>query len=105
MTITPRKTVSERPYCVRLCDGFYFPMSRLASGSPQEEASLCNALCPGAKTAVYTLAGNGIEDAVARAGGKHYKSLPGAFAYRKNLSPLKIAILRRRRALSTPFRP
>jgi hypothetical protein len=91
ITVTRRGLApeSEQLYCVRLCDGFYFPMTKVANASARREAGLCNALCPGAKTAVYALAASDgeINAAVARIGGKAYKSLPMAFSYRRSISP------------------
>jgi hypothetical protein len=67
-------------YCVRLCDGRYFPLpANAGSQSPQQ---LCSAMCPAAKTDVY--AGSGIERA-ASSSGKPYSALPNAFVYRERL--------------------
>jgi hypothetical protein len=76
---------SERLYCVRTCDGFYFPLTARGGMS---KAEMCRALCPTAPTEVYRLgAGDGsIEDATSERG-KPYKSLPAALAYRKRLQP------------------
>jgi Protein of unknown function (DUF2865) len=89
---SPSPEISEGPrkadgtyaaYCVRLCDGRYFPLPAHAgapSSSPQE---LCSAMCPATKTEVYT--GSGIDHATS-ARGKPYTSLPNAFAYRDRLA-------------------
>jgi hypothetical protein len=62
-------------------------MTKVANASTRREADLCNALCPGAKTAVYALASDGeINAAVARIGGKTYNSLPTALSYRRSMS-------------------
>jgi hypothetical protein len=67
-------------YCVRLCDGRYFPLpANAGSQSPQQ---LCSAMCPAAKTDVYS--GSGIERA-ASSSGKPYRALPNAFVYRERL--------------------
>jgi hypothetical protein len=66
-------------YCVRLCDGRYFPLQ------PQRNASAavqCNAFCPASETRIFS--GSGIEHAVA-ANGRRYADLPNAFLYRKRL--------------------
>jgi Protein of unknown function (DUF2865) len=75
----------ERHYCVRTCDGFYFPLTARGSLSKTE---MCRALCPAAPTEVYRLSGgaDSIEDAVSERG-KPYTSLPAALAYRKSLKP------------------
>lgn len=69
-------------YCVRLCDGRYFPLPRLASSvSP---AKLCTALCPGSRTMVYW--GAPINQA-RTSNGSRYSDLTTAFDYRKILAP------------------
>jgi hypothetical protein len=62
-------------YCVRLCDGRFFPIQR-AGGNPAES---CNSFCPAAKTMVFS--GSGIEHAVST-NGKRYADLENAFTYR-----------------------
>jgi hypothetical protein len=67
-------------YCVRLCDGRYFPIpTGSGSQSPQQ---LCSAMCPATKTDIYS--GSGIERA-ASSSGKPYSALPNAFVYRDRL--------------------
>ncbi len=66
-------------YCVRLCDGRYFPIQRHASTSP---AQLCSAFCPAAKTAVFN--GSAIDHAVAPNGAR-YADLDNAFVYREKV--------------------
>lgn len=63
-------------YCVRLCDGRYFPVQSRRDAAPAE---ICSALCPAADTKIFS--GSSPEYAVA-ADGKSYKDLPSAFAYR-----------------------
>jgi len=65
-------------YCVRLCDGRYFPIQR----SGAEPADICNAFCPAAKTKIYS--GTAIEYAVAN-DGKRYSNLDTAFTYRQKV--------------------
>jgi hypothetical protein len=67
-------------YCVRLCDGRYFPMQRHGGATPIE---MCNAFCPAAKVKVF--AGTVIEQAVAN-DGTHYADLPTAYSYRKSVA-------------------
>lgn len=72
-----------RLYCVRACDGYYFPAN--ASGGEREDAKTCSARCPGASTEPYRLAdGAEIADAVSSKG-KRYAALPTAFSYRAAL--------------------
>ena len=75
-----------RTLCVRLCDGFYFPISdgvrreRLYSDSRQ-----CSQRCDGeARLFYYSTAGGSAETAVDLSG-RRYADLPNAFRYRKAL--------------------
>jgi hypothetical protein len=70
-------------YCVRTCDGFYFPAN--AGSSSVENSKTCSALCPGAETEPYRIGkSDGIENALSSKG-KTYASLPAAFSYRTQL--------------------
>ena len=66
-------------YCVRLCDGRFFPISHNAAASP---ARVCSALCPSSQTKVFF--GSNAAHAIA-ADGTRYSSLQNAFLYRKQL--------------------
>jgi Protein of unknown function (DUF2865) len=80
---SPEATRSEDgvAYCVRLCDGRYFPIQRHSGAS---SAQTCSSLCPASATKIYN--GNGIDHAVAP-DGKRYSELATAFAYRKKIIP------------------
>ncbi len=65
-------------FCVRLCDGRYFPLQRSA-GNP---AQLCSAFCPASQT--KTFSGSRIDHALA-SDGTRYASLANAFAYRDRI--------------------
>lgn len=67
-------------YCVRLCDGRFFPIQRSAA-TPVE---VCNSFCPAAKTKVFS--GGAIDHAVAR-DGTRYADLANAFVYRTKVVP------------------
>lgn len=70
-------------YCVRTCDGYYFPLP--SQGAAARDTEACRAACPGAPMEVYSIGhGDGIEDAVSLSG-KLYSSLPSAFSYRRQL--------------------
>jgi len=81
---TPAATPAARPVCVRLCDGYFFPVAPSSgpTGRADEEAA-CQALCPAASVALYFLPSRSdrIEDA-SDAGGAPYSALPAAFRYR-----------------------
>ena len=66
-------------FCVRTCDGRYFP---IAANSEQSRAATCSSLCPASDTKVFY--GSSIERATSD-GGKPYSSLPNAFKYREQL--------------------
>jgi hypothetical protein len=66
-------------YCVRTCDGHYFPVHAQAGVSV---AAMCSSFCPAAETKIYS--GGGIDNAVMRDGSR-YSDLPNAFLYRQKL--------------------
>lgn len=73
-------------YCVRLCDGFAFPVGNAGTGDWNVQESACRSACPGAATALYTApAGAQDFDALSR-GGQSYTALATAFQYREKLS-------------------
>jgi hypothetical protein len=76
---------SGRPVCVRLCDGFFFPLHNAAGGREGAD-EMCQALCPATETRVFYMGGNGeIESAVGRTG--PYSSLPNAGRYTRSFDP------------------
>jgi len=66
-------------FCVRSCDGRYFPIS--ASDS-QSRAASCNSFCPASKTEVFY--GSNIDNAATESG-KPYSELRNAFRYRDEI--------------------
>ena len=79
----PRPRVSYggggQAYCVRSCDGRYFPIT---AGDGQSRAASCNSFCPASETKVVY--GSSIDHA-ATENGKPYSELPNAFRYRNEL--------------------
>jgi hypothetical protein len=67
-------------FCVRSCDGKYFPLMRGAA-SP---AQLCQAFCPASPTKVFF--GSGI-DGARTAAGERYAESENAYSYRAALRP------------------
>jgi hypothetical protein len=67
-------------YCVRLCDGRYFPVS---GRGQMNAAEMCRAFCPAAQTQIFS-GGGSIANAVAP-NGQRYSALPNAFAYREKI--------------------
>jgi hypothetical protein len=66
-------------YCVRGCDGRYFP----AQGTDAEsKAQSCKSFCPASETSLVY--GSEIDDATTESG-KSYSDLPNAFRYRNEM--------------------
>ncbi len=66
-------------WCVRTCDGRYFPITGPDNRSRNEA---CNKFCPAGQTTLVF--GNDIDSAVTESG-KPYSDLPNAFRYRNEL--------------------
>ena len=66
-------------YCVRGCDGRYFP---IPAADGQSRAASCNSFCPASETRVVY--GGTIDHAVTESG-KPYSELPNAFRYRNEI--------------------
>jgi Protein of unknown function (DUF2865) len=84
ITITPRPSgsgVGALAYCVRLCDGGYFPLPRLGGTTVSAKKS-CSALCPGTRTRIYW--GSAIDRAVSDRG-TPYSRLATAFKFRQQV--------------------
>lgn len=82
-----RETAPVRPgqglaYCVRSCDGRYFPV---VTGGQKQPAALCHALCPAAETRVYWGRSPDKGPQIG-ADGSPYEDLPAAFSYRQRLT-------------------
>lgn len=69
----------RQAFCVRTCDGRYFPISATDSVS---RASSCNNFCPASETKIVY--GSSIDQAATETG-KPYSELPNAFKYRTEL--------------------
>ena len=75
----PRMAGSGPAFCVRGCDGKYFPVTARGNATPVQ---MCQAFCPASATKVYY--GSNIDYASA-SDGERYSSSETAFAYRKAL--------------------
>ncbi|MGY3620373.1 DUF2865 domain-containing protein [Bradyrhizobium sp. USDA 10063] len=75
----PRVAGSGPAFCVRSCDGKYFPLTLRGSATPVQ---LCQAFCPASATKVYY---GGSIDGAASSTGERYADSENAFAYRKSL--------------------
>lgn len=74
-----RTTYAGTGYCVRTCDGMYFPAVQTDA---ENLAEGCKKLCPASETKVFS--GAAIEYAVG-SDGRPYSRLPNAYRYRKEL--------------------
>jgi hypothetical protein len=83
----PRAPEPQRPaelgvsFCVRTCDGRFFPVQQHAGLTP---AQACSSFCPAAQTKIYN--GGSIEQSVGP-DGRGYTELSTAFAYREKIVP------------------
>jgi len=75
---SPVASGSGPAFCVRSCDGKYFPLMRGAASPVQ----MCQAFCPTSATKVFY--GSNIDGATS-ASGERYANSENAFAYRKAL--------------------
>jgi uncharacterized protein DUF2865 len=75
-----------RLVCVRACDGFFFPLTNAPEGRAD---AMCQALCPGAQTAAYSMpSGEAAElDRAVSLKGKPYARLASAFKFQKGVDP------------------
>ena len=76
---TPPRAIASRSgpaFCVRSCDGRYFPLAR-GNASPVQ---MCQAFCPASPTKVFF--GSNIDSAYT-SNGERYAESENAFAYRK----------------------
>jgi len=79
-TPRPSPVATTAAYCVRLCDGRYFPVR----GGNATSKAVCDGLCPAAKTKIFI--GSEIAQATAD-DGSTYQKLPNAFTYRERIVP------------------
>jgi hypothetical protein len=75
----PRVAGSGPAFCVRSCDGKYFPLTMRGNATP---VATCQAFCPASTTKVFY--GSTI-DGAASSTGERYADSENAFAYRKAL--------------------
>lgn len=94
ITVTPRRSRSGSGggggvvYCVRTCDGRYFPLTDVSSSNNETAVERCNSFCPASPTKVFVSYDRdaGI-DAARGKDGTAYSSLQNAYAYRNELNP------------------
>ncbi len=75
----PRQASGGSGYCVRACDGKYFPLQARGGATP---AQMCTAFCPAGNARMYF---GGTIDGAVSGNGERYADSENAFAYRKAL--------------------
>jgi hypothetical protein len=79
--VAPNPGGPRTGFCVRLCDGRYFPVQARRNASTVAQ---CSSFCPASKTKVFS--GTVIDHAVS-GDGRRYADLPNAFVYRQRMVP------------------
>jgi hypothetical protein len=79
--VVSRDRGPSRGFCVRTCDGHFFPVEARGRMSA---ADACHSFCPASDTRVYS--GSNIDYATT-SDGSRYADLPNAYRYRKQLVP------------------
>lgn len=77
-----RGLASATNYCVRLCDGYAFPVGNAGTGHYAEQEASCRKTCPDAETALFTAPAGAKDLDSLRRGGLNYTALPAAFRFR-----------------------
>lgn len=77
--VRPAEGGPQVSFCVRTCDGRYFPIAKSGEGSA---ARTCQAMCPATQTEIFS--GSNIDNAVSPRGAR-YTSLANAYVYREKL--------------------
>lgn len=75
----------SRSVCVRLCDGYYYPLDSIATRSGTGQSD-CEQSCPGVAMGVFRVSGEAVAEA-RDTSGRRYADLPAAFSYRSSVAP------------------
>jgi Protein of unknown function (DUF2865) len=76
----PRGFGASQPMCVRLCDGYFFPLSGISTRADAQD--MCQAQCPASKSQVFYRTNSSDINEAADDDGRTYSSLPNALKYR-----------------------
>lgn len=75
-----------RAVCVRLCDGYYWPISNsVPGGSLHRAARQCASSCDGEARLFYQSSASSDPETLVDLAGRRYRDLPNALLYRKRL--------------------
>ncbi len=84
----PRQSAVYRTVCVRLCDGYYWPVSEATPESRfRRDSSVCESSCSQEAKLYYAPRGDSDATLLMGLDGKPYTDLATAFLYRKALQP------------------
>ena len=73
--------------CVRSCDGGFFPMSISSRHRAEDLTQMCQALCPGTDTAVFTRSPDSDIKSALGLDGRPYMDSPNALKFQKSFTP------------------
>lgn len=76
----------SQPVCVRLADGYFFPLGGRFQGAAHAQ-QLCQAQCPATQTELFFMSQGGVIERAQSASGVPYSALPNARVYQKRLLP------------------
>jgi len=85
----PDGSATYRTLCVRLCDGYYYPVSFATTPSRfRDDEQACQRTCPGTEVMLFSHRNPGEEVTQAVSlDGRQYSQLPAAFKYRTEFNP------------------
>ncbi len=84
---SPHARGGSQALCVRSCDGGFFPLGISARHRADDLTQMCQALCPGTETAVYTRSPDGDIKSALGLDGKPYMDSPNALRFQKSVTP------------------
>ncbi|MGV6875053.1 DUF2865 domain-containing protein [Pseudochelatococcus sp. B33] len=76
----------SQPVCVRLADGYFFPLGARFQGASHAQ-QVCQAQCPATRTELFFMSQGGVIERAQSATGVPYSMLPNARVYQKRLVP------------------
>lgn len=84
----PGKGVRFRTWCVRLCDGFYYPINNLTTRDKLADDDMkCQSSCSSESRLFFNTIVGYKAQPLTDMSGNSYTSLPTAFAYRSKINP------------------
>jgi hypothetical protein len=79
------RSIGGKPVCVRLCDGYHFPLHLRGPNLEEDGDNACRALCPAVETRMFRMTSD--IDGARDVDGKPYTALPNAYRYRVSYDP------------------